>query len=316
MQLKRTILLGIACCFFATAANAQFSGLFQINGTLKEISDVDKVLLRYRTAVGERTDTATLDNGKYSFSGRIEEPQLMRLWILHPPLEGGRMKGIKADEATQLYINPGIIKAVSSGTVKNITLSGTGVKWSGDYQYLAAAQKKAKDTAGRYTLDGFSLGPKVKDYKGPTADYSAADKSRDSTRLAFIEKNYMNVDKQLEQNVLLPYIKANPGSPLALFALKNYVGERVNNYQEAKALFDSLSEEVRQMPLAKPFIRLMATVSTSSSGAEAPVFALSDTTGRTISLESFKGKYVLLDFWASWCGPCRGENPHVLKLYN
>jgi len=79
---------------------------------------------------------------------------------------------------------------------------------------------------------------------------------------------------------------------------KEYLARYGDNSENAKNL-------EKQIKNAQSFI----------IGAESPDFAMSDLHGNEIKLSDFKGKVVLIDFWASWCGPCRRENPHVVKLY-
>ena len=61
---------------------------------------------------------------------------------------------------------------------------------------------------------------------------------------------------------------------------------------------------------------MLASAKKAPVGAIAPQFSVNDVNGAPISISSFRGKYVLIDFWASWCGPCRQENPFVAKAYN
>lgn len=284
MKKLQTLILVLITCF--TGCNSLEENTFVLNGTT-DLPDGKKIFRIIPNANGQpvTVDTTEVRNGKFSLKGEIDQIDVNFLFI-----EGQQANSAFIVEEGVIEINlykDSLNNAKIGGTASNLDLQN----------YRNETKALAEDLT--------AIASEIREANALGDNLLAQDLQQQYTTA---QNSLSAYEKELVTN--------NTDSYVSALILERFVTQKVMPTSEAKTIFNTYSDRIRSSKSGLKISNIInAPVNPTAIGEIAPLFVGPTPNGEQIALESFRGKVTIIDFWASWCRPCRIENPNLVRLY-
>jgi len=272
-----------------------------ISGTVKGVADGKTVVLEKQDETGQLKpiDTVKIKDGKFTIKGSAKEPEIMLLQV--EALQGKVPFILENGDIEVIVDKDSIQKTKLSGTFNNNIFS----KFNVDVvKFQKESQKKMMDFQN-----------------ANMAKMKTAQEAKDTVTINKLMKEYQVLQKS-GMDFYVKFAESNPKALLSALIIDSMLNDPAVDLARAKKIYNSFSPELKKYKpgksiqtkldkIAKP----VPVAAAPNVGSVAPDFTAPNPEGKSISLRQSLGKVTIIDFWASWCKPCRAENPNVVALY-
>ncbi|WP_456420683.1 thioredoxin-like domain-containing protein [Lutibacter sp.] len=259
-------------------------------------SNTKQIILTYRKNANFINDTIFVHNGKFRTKGIISSPIMAYL-------KGNiKKKGTSDPNYYSFFLEPKKINiSLVEDKFKQAKVIGSVTQ--NEYERLKLVVDPLKEEVKLINKDAKALRATKK---------SNTDKNFYNEKLKEISQKYSIKNNEIKA-IQLKYVKKHPNSYLSAYLLDIYSSKISIN--EIKPYYSNLSPEIKTSFYAKRIKSKIELAENSEIGKPTPLFITNDIEGEEFSLEMYKGKYVLLDFWADWCVPCIKRFPDLKSIY-